>query len=66
MALLILRPFLNLERLQLVLAGTGGLMLAVSVIELVPEARRCKNDQGMIAGIVTGALVMGMTLVAET
>lgn len=64
-ALLLLRPFLNMERLQYVLASTGGLMLAVSVIELLPEARRCKNDWGMIAGIITGVMVMGVTLMAE-
>lgn len=63
-ALLLLRPFLNLERLQFVLASTGGLMLAVSLIELVPEARKCKNDKGMVAGIVTGSLIMAFTLLA--
>jgi ZIP family zinc transporter len=62
-ALLLLRPFLNLERLQFVLASTGGLMLAVSLIELIPEARKCKNDNGMLLGLVTGTVLMGFTLV---
>ena len=62
-ALLVLRPFLNLERLQFVLASTGGLMLAVSLIELVPEARKCRNDVGMLAGICVGVFVMGFTLI---
>jgi len=66
LALLLLRPFLTPERLQYLLAGTGGLMLAVCIIELWPEARSCKNDKGLLWGIVLGALVMGWTLYVET
>mmetsp|Transcript_270 Transcript_270/g.695 ORF Transcript_270/g.695 Transcript_270/m.695 type:complete len:299 (-) Transcript_270:336-1232(-) len=64
LALLLLYPFLNLERLQYMLAGTGGLMVAVCVIELWPEARACKNDRGMAIGIAIGSLLMSWTLYA--
>ncbi|GAX81348.1 hypothetical protein CEUSTIGMA_g8779.t1 [Chlamydomonas eustigma] len=66
LSLLLLHPFLTPERLQYLLAGTGGLMLAVCYIELWPEARACRNDKGLIIGILVGAVVMGWTLYIES
>lgn len=42
------------------------LQLAVCAIELWPEARSCKNDRGLVLGIVFGSIAMLFTLVAET
>jgi hypothetical protein len=39
--------------------------LAVCVNELWPEARACRNDRGLITGILVGAFVMGWTLYIE-
>jgi hypothetical protein len=36
--------------------------LAVCLIELWPEARACKHDGRMAAGVLMGAVVMGWTL----
>lgn len=38
-------------------------MAAVSVLELWPEARKCRHDARMAAGIAIGAAVMGATLI---
>lgn len=40
--------------------------LAVCVIELWPEARACKHDRSLAAGITAGIVVMGWTLSVET
>ena len=44
------------------LAGTGGVMSAVCFIELLPEGRKCRNDDNLIKGIALGAVVMLGTL----
>lgn len=62
-AILLVKPFVtSLEQLDYLLAFVGGIMLAVCVVELWPEARRCRHDVRMGQGIAVGALVMGWTL----
>ena len=39
-------------------------MLAVCVLELWPEGKRCRNDRKLYEGIVAGVLVMVATLMA--
>uniref|UniRef100_A0A1D2A2Q8 Zinc transporter ZupT n=1 Tax=Auxenochlorella protothecoides TaxID=3075 RepID=A0A1D2A2Q8_AUXPR len=56
------RPALTATRLQLMLAGVGGLMAAVCVLELWPEARRCRAGGRLAAGIALGAGLMAWTL----
>ncbi|KAJ9516065.1 hypothetical protein QJQ45_024505, partial [Haematococcus lacustris] len=65
LALLVLHPFITPDRLSYLLAAVGGLMLAVCVIELWPEARACKDDRALAWGILLGAVVMGFTLAVE-
>ena len=43
----------------------GGIMLAVCVVELWPEAKKCKNDVRAWQGILLGAVLMGLTLAAD-
>lgn len=63
LALLVFKPFVkSLAALDYVLAATGGIMLAVCVLELWPEGRRCGRDGRLLAGMLLGAAVMGWTL----
>jgi ZIP family zinc transporter len=62
LALLLVKPFLTAARLQYLLSFVGGVMAAVSLLELWPEAKRCRNDQRMAWGIALGASLMGATL----
>lgn len=62
LALLLVKPFLTQSRLHYILGFVGGLMAAVSVLELWPEARRCRDDRRMLLGIALGAVLMGGTL----
>ena len=62
LALLLVKPFLTAARLNYILGFVGGLMAAVSLLELWPEAKKCRNDRRMWTGIVVGAAVMGATL----
>lgn len=49
-------------RLHYILGFVGGLMAAVSVLELWPEARKCRHDRRMYLGIALGMALMGATL----
>jgi ZIP family zinc transporter len=63
LALLVFKPFVtSLAQLDYVLAVTGGVMLAVCVLELWPEGRRCGQDVRLMQGIALGTVVMGWTL----
>ena len=62
LALLVVRPFLTEQTLHYILAFVGGIMACVCVVELWPEARKCRSDSRMWAGILSGALLMGVTL----
>ncbi|PSC70200.1 pyruvate kinase [Micractinium conductrix] len=66
LALLLVKPFLTEARLHYILGFVGGLMAAVSVLELWPEARKCRHDRRMYTGIALGMLVMGSTLLNVT
>lgn len=47
---------------QYILAFVGGIMAAVCVLELWPEARKCRADARLVAGVALGTLAMGWTL----
>eukprot|EP01025_Chloroclados_australasicus_P058655 TRINITY_DN7389_c0_g2_i2.p2 TRINITY_DN7389_c0_g2~~TRINITY_DN7389_c0_g2_i2.p2 ORF type:complete len:182 (+),score=30.48 TRINITY_DN7389_c0_g2_i2:43-546(+) len=61
-ALLFVRPFLSEEWLHYVLAFVGGIMTAVCVLELWPEARKCKSDGKLWWGVGWGVGLMLWTL----
>lgn len=64
-ALFVFRPFVNsIERLDYVLAFVGGIMLAVCVLELWPEGKKCRQDVRLMQGMVLGSVLMGWTLYA--
>ncbi|EFN55734.1 hypothetical protein CHLNCDRAFT_23061, partial [Chlorella variabilis] len=62
LALLLVKPFLTEARLHYILGFVGGLMAAVSLLELWPEAKRCHHDRRMAWGIAVGVVLMGGTL----
>mmetsp|Transcript_25402 Transcript_25402/g.39834 ORF Transcript_25402/g.39834 Transcript_25402/m.39834 type:complete len:277 (+) Transcript_25402:123-953(+) len=64
-ALLTLVFFQNVitqERIDYALAFVGGVMMAVAVAELLPEAFRLQQTKLTILGIISGSLIMGTSL----
>ena len=61
-ALKFMKPYLTPARLEHLLAATGGIMIAVSVLELWPEAKKCANNDSMYRGILIGSGLMLLTL----
>jgi len=55
-------PLMTEERIHYVLAFVGGIMAAVSCLELWPEGRKCRQDEKLKWGIFVGGVVMGWTL----
>ena len=62
MTALVLLPFLNDRVLGFLLAAVGGVMVFISLDELVPVS--CSYDQGhlSIVGVVVGMMVMALSL----
>ena len=61
-ALLSVKPVISEESLHVILAVVGGIMAAVCVLELLPEAKKCNDDRKLALGVVCGAVIMGSTL----
>jgi len=61
-ALKFMKPYLTPERLEHLLAATGGIMVAVCALELWPEAKKCGHSDQMYRGIIGGAVLMLLTL----
>jgi ZIP family zinc transporter len=61
-ALKFMKPYLTPTRLEHLLAGTGGIMVAVCALELWPEARKCGNSDNMYRGVIFGAALMMLSL----
>ena len=58
----ILLPFLNAAVLGYVLAVVGGVMVFISLDELIPVARSFGHEHLAIAGVVVGMVVMTLSL----
>lgn len=61
-ALLFIRPWVSPATVHGALGVVGGVMAAVCVLELWPEARKCRSDRRLAAGCVVGAVAMFWTL----
>ena len=61
-ALLSVKPVISEESLHVILAVVGGIMAAVCVLELLPEAKKCNDDRKLALGVMCGAVIMGSTL----
>ncbi len=62
MGYFLLRPFLTPYTLGLVMAGVAGIMVFISVDELIPAAERYGEHHYSIAGFVGGMVVMALSL----
>jgi ZIP family zinc transporter len=62
MAALVLMPFLNKTVLGFVLAAVAGIMVFISLDELVPVARSFGEEHLSIVGVVVGMMVMALSL----
>ena len=61
-AALILLPFLNKTLLGIVLAAVAGIMVFISLDELVPSAREYGKEHTAILGVICGMFVMAASL----
>lgn len=61
-AALFLLPFLNEIVLGWVLSSVAGIMVAISIDELVPVAKSFNTEHVPIAGVITGMFVMALSL----
>ncbi len=62
-AYLILRPFLNAAVLAISLASVAGIMVYISIDELIPVAHDYDSGHLVMAGVVLGMLIMAGSLV---
>ncbi|MFH2007704.1 MAG: zinc transporter ZupT [bacterium] len=62
MGALILAPFLSKTLLGVFLGGVGGIMVFISLDELVPAAREYEKEHVAIAGVLLGMVVMAISL----
>lgn len=62
LAAVVLLPFLNEAVLGYVLAAVAGIMVFISLDELIPVARSFGKEHLSIAGVVVGMIVMARSL----
>ena len=62
LAAVILLPFLSMTLLGWVLAGVAGMMVAISLDELIPIAKSFDTEHLPIIGVITGMIVMAISL----
>ena len=60
---LILRPFLNDTLYGIIFAAIAGMMIYVSVEELIPMAREYDKGNTMILGCIAGMAIMAISLI---
>lgn len=63
LAYLILMPFMSVMLLSCVFAGTAGIMIYISIDELLPAAQRYGEHHISIYGLVTGMVIMAISLI---
>ncbi len=62
LAALVLFPFLTQRVLGWVLAAVAGIMVAISLDELVPAAKSFGDEHTPIVGVIFGMFVMALSL----
>jgi ZIP family zinc transporter len=61
-AALFLYPFLNQTVLGFILSVVAGIMVFISIDELIPTSRSCGHEHLSIAGFIVGMMVMALSL----
>lgn len=61
-AALFLMPFLSPALLGYILSGVAGIMVFISIDELVPASQACGHEHLSITGFIFGMLVMALSL----
>jgi ZIP family zinc transporter len=59
---LILRPFLTSQMMGIVFAAVAGIMVFISLDQLVPNAKRFDEGHQSVYGLISGMAVMAITL----
>jgi ZIP family zinc transporter len=62
LAALVLMPYLNARLLGFVLAVVAGIMVFISLDELVPAARSLGAEHTPIVGVIVGMVIMAVSL----
>ena len=62
LAWLVLMPFMSTTLMGCILAGVAGIMVFISIDELLPAAREYGEAHISIYGVVTGMAVMAVSL----
>ncbi len=62
LAFLVLRPFISPAVLAAVFAGISGIMIYLSVEELIPPSRQYGHDRSALVATLLGFLIMPLTL----
>ena len=60
---LILRPFLNDALYGIIFAAIAGIMVYISIEELIPMAREYDKGNSMISGCIAGMMIMALSLI---
>ena len=61
-AYLVLMPFLNDSVLAMLLAFVAGIMVYISIDEIIPTAHSYGKSHVVIVGVVLGMLIMAVSL----
>jgi zinc transporter, ZIP family len=62
LTLLVLQNIITQERIDYALAYVGGVMMAVALLELLPEAQRLKRSDMVASGFLFGFIIMSTSL----
>lgn len=62
-AYLILRPFLNDNILAIILSAVAGIMVYISIDELLPAAEKYEKHHYAIYGVIVGMIIMALSLI---
>ena len=60
---LALRPFLSDHLMAIIFAGVAGIMVFISVDQLIPHAKKYDEGHDSVYGLIGGMVVMAVTLV---
>lgn len=58
----VLMPFLSERLMGIALAGVGGIMVSISLDELIPVAKSMESEHSPIIGVILGMMVMAASL----